>query len=123
MKYNVNKVLLNNNETLSHLFLETVSKDKELMAKLTPPKNLSREKGDAREFEIELFIEGHSVNPKAFFDQFAAQYEDMVHAHAVELIRKKMNSAIEKLSDMKQAVEHLGQEINWNVSNPFKEPA
>ena len=112
MKYSI-ETLLDRNEALSHLFLEALGKDKELSDKI-PRKD---------EYEIELFIEGHSVNPKAFFDRFTAQYEDMVHAHAVELIRKKMGGVIEKLSSMEEAVEHLGQDINWNVENPFKESA
>jgi hypothetical protein len=70
MKYNLMKDLLDHNNVLSHLFLNCLTKE-QLETLASGNNGKTAEEVDARTVEIELTINGISVNPKKFFDLFS----------------------------------------------------
>lgn len=118
MKYTI-KQLTDDKEILSHLFLNCV------------PRNILEEiaekAGNWEEnkysIDVEVKIDGNKINPKAFFDEFYNQYENMLKKEAQKMITEQLtNKFIEiqnKLQDFSEITESWTQEINWQIANPF----
>lgn len=118
MKYKLMEDLLDHNNVLSHLFLNSLTSEQvEIIASGNEGK--TAEEVDARTVEIELTINGMSVNPKKFFDIFSDQYEDMVKKAAKKLMEEKFRDFSEKMDRMQEVMDAWAEEINWDVPNPF----
>jgi hypothetical protein len=118
MKYNLMKDLLDHNNVLSHLFLNCLTKE-QLETLASGNNGKTAEEVDARTVEIELTINGISVNPKKFFDLFSDQYDDMVKRAATKLMDEKFRDFSGKMQEMQEVMNAWAEEINWDVPNPF----
>lgn len=118
MKYNLRKDLLDHNNILSHLFLSSLPK--EMVSEIAAQRNvMSSEQLAAQEIDIEVLINGVSVNPKAFFDKFSEQYEDMLKRHMMELWDNNKSNVFSKLDEISEVLDAWSKDINWDVKNPF----
>lgn len=123
MKYSLYKDLLNEDCILSHLFMNCLSK-----ANLEKIANKNNGKTDAEikasTVEIEVNIDGISVNPKAFFELFIEQHNDMLKKAAKKLIDAQLSEKFRelsgKLSDFAEITENWSKDINWQFDeNPL----
>lgn len=112
--------MLDNNDIMSHLFLETLAQHKQLMHRLVAENNsMTKEERAERTYSVELFIEGESVDPRKFFEQFKNQYDAMVKAAALELFQEKMRGFMDKVDSVNTILESWAEEVNWDIENPF----
>jgi len=118
MKYNLMKDLLDHNSVLSHLFLNCLTKE-QLETLASGNNGKTAKEVDARTVDIELTINGMSVNPKKFFDLFSDQYDDMVKRAATKLMDEKFRDFSGKMQEMQEVMNAWAEEINWDVPNPF----
>lgn len=123
MKYSLYEELLPDNKILSHLFLNCAEQFVlEKIAKRN--KALPKEEVKKVKIDIELKIDGHKCNPKAFFEMMVDQYDEQVRKTAVELVKEKTSgrfSEIEsKICEMKEVMDSWAEEINWNTKNIFE---
>ena len=117
MKYNLRKDLLDHNNILSHLFLSSVPK--EMVDPIAARLQTMALEDEDEEVNIEVLINGVSVNPKAFFDKFSDQYEDMLKRHMMELWQEKKNNVFYKMDEISEVLDSWSKDINWDVKNPF----
>ena len=117
MKYNLRKDLLDHNNILSHLFLSSVPK--EMVDPIAARFQTMALEDEDEEVNIEVLINGVSVNPKAFFDKFSDQYEDMLKRHMMELWQEKKNNVFYKMDEISEVLDSWSKDINWDVKNPF----
>lgn len=119
MKYTI-KELLDNNEIMSHMFLGGSVPYEKLM-------EIKDKRGDDPdqlfEVEIEMIVDGLSIDPREFFKIFIDQYDSQVEEVARRLLSEKLSGAMSsmanKLNDMEQVVSDWESEINWEVENPL----
>lgn len=112
--------MLDNNDIMSHLFLETLAQHKQLMHRLVAENNsMTKEERAERTYSIELIIEGESVDPRKFFEGFNRQYEDMVKKAALDLFNEKMRGFMDKVDSVNTILESWAEEVNWDIENPF----
>lgn len=110
--------LLDHKNIMCHLFLSSLTSEQaDIVA--SKSKGMTVEEADVRTVEIELFVDGMSVDPTRFFNKFNDQYELMVRQAAKELINGKFNEFIDKMQQMQEVVDMWSDQINWDVPNPF----
>jgi hypothetical protein len=123
MKYSLYNDLLNENHILSHLFLNCLSKQ-ELTKIADKNSGLTEEQIKNRKVEIEVFIDGISVNPKNFFNLFKEQYESHLKKLATKMLKDQVSGKLEdivrKIQNLQEISDSLAEEINWDIENPFK---
>lgn len=116
MRYSLYDDLLDDNNILSHVFLECLSAEQ---SKRIADKSLlmSEKEIKKRKIEVELIIDGESVNPKAFFDLFEKQYEEIVKKEATRLVKEQVSEKFSDIADKIRAYEEITEEwadeINW----------
>lgn len=120
MKYSLYKDLLSRDHILSHFFLNCISEEN--LAKIAEEnKNLPEEKIRAREIEIEVKVNGISVNPKKFFDLFSDQYEDCVKREAKKMVKEQLSEKFSEISDKldeyRNITQQWAEDINWQSDN------
>lgn len=123
MKYKLHKELLNDNNILSHVFLETIG---EFSAELAKENKVKFDAG-AKDVDIEitLTIAGRRVNPGNFFNLLIDQYDRQVHDTATKIVKEQTS---EKLTDIYNQIDELAtvvngmtDEINWDYKfNPLQ---
>lgn len=122
------RTLMSENEMLSHIFFECLTREQvvELKNKYV---GTGESAVDWRKtlvtIPFELKIGGIEVNPKAFFDNWVDQMERIVSEEATKLLAQKMGS--EKIRELKEKLDNIEnvfssweEEVNWDVKNPFK---
>ena len=121
MKYTI-KELIDDDSIMSHVFLNCLGSS-EIAA-------IAKRVGDWEKkpetVSIELIIDGHSVNPKPFFNLFYEQWGDMVKAAATKMVKEqtssKLNDMISSIQTMEEVLDYWGTEINWHLPNPYIKP-
>jgi len=121
-KYNLYDELLDENNILSHVFLNTLSRmGLEKIAKENEGKEEKQIK--KRKIEIELKIDGESCDPKKFFEILYSQYSEKVRETATEIVKEqtseRLRSFSDKLNDFEMIMNEWANDINWNIDNPF----
>jgi len=124
MKYQL-KDLLDQTNILSHIFLNCVTT--EALEKIAEEGVKLAEEGKThkeimeRGVEIELTVNGKSINPKKFFDLFNDQHTDCVKRQATELVKEQLSEKFSEISDKleeyKKVTEQWAEDINWNTEN------
>ena len=117
------KTLMSENEMLSHLFLGCIPRDQLIIIKdkFIGDKDWQKE---SVKIPVELKIGGVSVNPKAFFDSWRDQMQEIVLTQAQELVAEKLGSQKmrdmqNKLNEYEQVLKSWEEDINWEVKNPL----
>ncbi len=123
MKYLLYKEVLKDDNILSHVFLNCLPAD--LCTKIADEnKGKTREEIESRDVDIELLINGHSVDPKKFFDLFHEQFDDMVKRCATKIVQEQVSDKFaeisNKLDEYKNITEYWAKDINWEVNNQFQ---
>ena len=121
------KELMNENEMLSHIFLECIPLEQIMGIKekfIGMEGNEKDWKKESVKIPVELKIGGVSVNPKKFFDSWKSQMQDLILEKAQELVAekfgsKKMREMQDRLYDYERILESWEKEINWEVKNPL----
>lgn len=121
------RILVDENEMLSHIFLGCIPKDKLLKIKEQFVGKSGEEKDWQREsvkIPVEMKIGGVSVNPKEFFDSWKNQMGDLIAKKANKLLSEKMGSEKirqlqGRLYEFEQVLDYLEKDVNWNVPNPL----
>jgi len=122
-KYSLYKVLLNDNNILSHVFLNCLPSG---LAEKIAAENETMEKEDIekREIEIELKIAGESVDPGKFFKRLENQYDELLKEAATHILKEQTSEKFQeisyKLNEFEEIINSWAEEINWDVKNPFK---
>lgn len=119
--------LMDENEMLSHVFLGCIKEKHLIQIKEQYIGKTGSEidwQKESVKIPVELKIGGISVNPKAFFDSWKDQMQDIILEKAKELIAeklgsKKMRDMQNKLYEYEQVLESWEKEINWQVANPL----
>ena len=118
MEYTLEE-LLDRNEMMSHMFLSCMPHD-ELMQIKDKQGDLSNDEFD---INIEMKVDGFSVNPKEFFSKFEREFDRHVEGKAREIVREKLSGAMDdlagKINEMTSVVGEWETEINWDVKNPL----
>lgn len=119
--YPLHKILLDKNQSLSHVFLNS---DSRVIKKIADEKNaLPKEEQMKYEVEIELKIAGHHVDPMKFYDLIYNQYSERVKEHATKLVKEQTSDMFSEISDKLREYEEITNDwagsINWEVDNPF----
>ncbi len=116
MKYLLIKDIVRSENILSSVFLNCLSKEN-LDKIALENHNLTEKEREAREIEIELKINGISVDPKKFFDLFADQHADMVKRRAKEMVEEqvaeKFSEITDKLEEYRKLINTWAKNINW----------
>ena len=124
--------LMADNEMLSHIFLGCIPRDKILTIRDKYLKDTDGKdknwKEESVKIPVEMKIGGVAVNPKAFFDSWKNQMQDMItkaaKREAAEMLGSgKMHEFINKMNDMSTIIEGWEKEINWDIKNPLIETA
>jgi hypothetical protein len=117
------KQLMDDNEMLSHIFLGCIPADKliAIRDKFVGEKDWRTE---SVKIPIELKIGGVAVNPKAFFDSWRDQMQDIIKTTAQKIVAEKLGSAKmqdmqEKLYEFEQVLKSWESDINWDMPNPL----
>ena len=121
-KYNLFDELLDENNILSHVFLNTLSKmGLEKIAKENEGKEEKEIK--SRKIEIELKINGESCDPKKFFEILYSQYSEKVRETATEIVKEQTSERLrnfsDKINEFEMIMNSWTNDINWNIDNPF----
>lgn len=117
-KFSLYDYLLDGNNILSHVFLESADK---IVCESIAAKNegLSDEKIKKRKIEIELKIDGYNCNPEKFFDMIYEQYVEQVKDEAKKFIQQNTTDKLEELEDkiysIKESVDYLTDEVVDNL--------
>jgi len=119
------KTLMQDNEMLSHIFLECIPREKLTEIRDNFIGEYDWEKESVK-IPVELKIGGVSVNPKQFFDSWRDQMQRMILDKAQELVSeklgsKKMRDMQDKLYEYEQVLKSWEEDINWEVKNPLIE--
>lgn len=116
--------LLNEDEMLSHIFLECINRDDlELIRdEFIGDKDWEQE---SVKIPVEMKIGGIEVNPKEFFDNWKEQMVELIKKKATELLSMKLGSDKlrdfqYKLSSMEDIIIEWEKDITWHTENPFK---
>lgn len=120
MKYSLYKDLLSQDHILSHLFLNCISKEN--LAKISEEHmGWPHEKIEKRKIEVEVNINGMSVNPKKFFELFTEQYADCVKREATKMVKEQISGKFSeisgKLDEYKNITDQWANDINWQGEN------
>lgn len=120
MKYSLYKDLLSEDHVLSHVFLNCVSKEN--LAKIADENiKMPEDKIRAREIEIEVKVNGASVNPKKFFELFTEQYADAVKREATKMVNEQLSEKFSeisnKLDEYRNITDQWAEDINWRNGN------
>lgn len=122
-KYSLYDELLNDNDIMSHIFLECLPDD---LSRRIADKSSAMPKEDIkkRRIEIALVIDGESVNPKPFFKLFTDQYDSLVRKTATEIVKEqtseKLDEVSNKIFEINDIMNSFAESINWQVeTNPF----
>jgi len=126
MKFSLYKELLDQNDTLGHLFLHCIPDGlAEKIAKEN--ESMSKEDIDKRKIDIELKINGTEVDPRKFFDMFSEQYARIVTEEATNLLKEKTSGKVAELYDqlniIEQSLGSIADDLDWDwdpKKNPFK---
>lgn len=117
MKYTI-KELLDNNEIMSHLFLNCVPQEK--------LEEIAKREGtiDSKKVNIEMKVDGNSINPREFFRIFIDQYDYMVKEAATKIVKEQTSQAFKNITDRLYEYEQITNEwandIDWQVDNIFE---
>lgn len=119
------KDLLDENEMLSHIFLECIPREKLQMIK---DKYIGEKdwQEESVKLPVEMKIAGVSLNPKQFFDNWKDQMQKIISKEATKLLAKKMESGkilhfIDTMNTMQEVLEDMAREINWDAPNIFND--
>ncbi len=121
MKYSLYKELLDENNILSHVFMNCAVD----FLKDIASKNEGKEKEwiEKRKIDIELKIDGHVCDPAKFFDVLYEQYSEKVKQKATELVKEqtseKFTEIVNKLHDLNNIVDSFSEDITWEMQDPF----
>lgn len=117
------KTLMSENEMLSHIFLGCIPREQliTIKDKFIGDKDWQKE---SVKIPVELKIGGVSVNPKAFFDSWRDQMQEIVLTQAQELVAEKLGSQKmrdmqNKLNEYEQVLKSWENDISWDVKNPL----
>jgi hypothetical protein len=119
--------LMDENEMLSHIFLGCIPSEilMEIRDKYVGTDGNEKDwQKESVKIPVEMKIGGHSVNPKAFFDEWKNQMQQLILEKAQDLISQKLGSKkisemIDKLFQMGEIFKSWESEINWEVKNPL----
>lgn len=117
MKFKISD-LINERDLLSHVFLNIMASGIERI------ENLPRKKsGEFKDVEIELLINGESMDVREFFNSIWGRYQEMVGKRATEIVMEQTSEMFQnisnKLQEYNEVVEQWAKEINWSVDNPI----
>lgn len=123
MKYSLHEELLPDNKILSHLFLNGA--EQFVLQKITERnKTLPKEEVKKTKIDIELKIDSHKCNPKAFFEMLVDQYDEQVRRTAQELIKERTSDKLaeieEQIYTFKEVMNDWASSINWDNKNLFE---
>lgn len=114
MKYSLSEILLNDNEILSHVFLNCIGGYAEKIAGKT-------RKTQRKQINIELKIDGYDCNPKEFFELLYEQYTDQVKNEATEIVKQQTSEKLYeiegKITEFNEILTDWANDINWEVDN------
>jgi len=122
MKFKLYKELLDRDDIMSHVFLNTCPP--ELVEKIAKEnEGMDKEDVEKREIEIELKIGGEVVDVKKFFGMLKDQYSGYVEREATEIVKNQTSEALKdmhyKIEEVTSVLEGWSKEVNWDVPNPF----
>lgn len=121
MKFSLYKELLNENDIMSHVFLECV--DESVADIAYRNKGKTSEEIEKTEIDISLTIDGEECDPRKFFNLFFEQYNMLLKQEASKMVKKqtseKLEEVIEKIQGFKEVIDDWANEINWEINNPL----
>lgn len=121
MKFKLYKELLNENEIMSHVFLNCV--DESIQEIADKNEGLTTEEIENRDVEIELKIDGKECDPRKFFSLFWEQYESQIRREATKIVKEQTSEKFQeiqsKLQDFEQICDEWANDINWQTPNKF----
>lgn len=118
MKFRLYDNLLHSDSVMSHVFLNSISKDqaKQFAAKYV---DLSKDEKSDVKIDITMTIEGVETSPEKFFETMRTQYFDHVERVAKDMFLAKTMDMTEpmhdKLQSISAAMESVANTIDWNA--------
>jgi len=123
-KYKLYGELLNEDNILSHVFLNCIPK--ELSKKISDDSDKLLETLDKetfrknREIDLTLTIEGIEVDCKKFFTILWEQYEELIKKEATKIIEEQTSNTLyefnNKLNELTNKIKNITENIKWNYN-------
>lgn len=122
MKYNLRTILKTHPwDILSKLILMPASKEVQQAEKEWQVGKTDEELAN-REVNIEVTINGISVDPRSFFDDFLKEYERYVDQEAAKLVEKKFRETFgDRLEEFRNTIDHLEEKLKKDMGIADKE--
>ena len=121
MKFKLYKELLNENDIMSHVFLNCAFDSLQEIADKN--NGLTTEEIENRDVEIELKIDGKECDPRKFFSLFWEQYEQQIKRKATQIVKEQTSEKFREIQSKLQGYEEIcdswANDINWQAPNNF----
>ena len=106
-------VNINNNDIVGHLFLHSIDSDFANCHKF-----ISEEDFQTKTIDIKLLIEGQEFDIRNWLEQFKNDYFFYVKREAQRIVSEKLSNKcddiFEQLNMLKEKLEHLENNIEWD---------